>query len=99
MVKLDDFDELKSVAKRIRAIKIDVENYEYYVLKGSENIIKKHKPIIYCELWDNKNREKCIDFLNKLGYSAFLLNKTELVPFETAKFKKQNFFFVNNSIT
>ena len=45
--------------KKIGAIKMDVENFEYFVLEGGKELIKKHKPIIYTELWENQNREKC----------------------------------------
>ena len=33
----------------ITAIKIDVEGYERYVIKGASNLIKKHKPLIMVE--------------------------------------------------
>jgi hypothetical protein len=64
------------------------------VLKGAEKLIVKHQPVVYCELWDNDNRKKCIDFLNNLNYAAFILHKKELVPFEKATVKKHNFFFL-----
>lgn len=58
MVRLDDFRELKNTNKRITGMKIDVENFEYFVLRGAEKLIKKNKPVIYCELWENENRKK-----------------------------------------
>lgn len=94
MICLDEFAELKQDNKKITALKIDVENFEYFVLKGSENLIAKNQPVIYCELWENDNRTKCIDFLNSLNYSAFVLQKKELVPFEKATISKHNFFFL-----
>jgi len=94
VVVLDQFEPLQNLSKPVSAIKIDVENFEYHVLKGAEKLIVKHKPIIYCELWDNDNRKKCINFLNNLNYSAFILDKKELVPFEKANFEKHNFFFL-----
>lgn len=96
MICLDEFAELNQENKKITALKIDVENFEYFVLKGSENLIAKNQPIIYCELWENDNRKKCIDFLNSLNYSAFVLQKKELVPFEKATVAKHNFFFLPN---
>ena len=36
----------------IQGIKIDVENFEYYALKGGRRILTDNKPIIYAELWD-----------------------------------------------
>jgi len=94
VICLDEFNPLLEVQKRITAIKIDVENFEYFVLKGAEQLIVKNQPIIYCELWENENRKKCIDLLNKHGYSAFVLQKKELVPFENAVVEKHNFFFL-----
>jgi FkbM family methyltransferase len=99
VVRLDDFAELKQPGKRITALKIDVENFEYYALKGAEKIITENQPVIYCELWENNNRKKCIEFLNKLNYSAFILYKKELLPVEKTSVNKHNFFFMPNVIT
>ena len=96
VIVLDEFEDIIIPGKRITAMKIDVENFEYFVLKGGEKMIAHNQPIIYCELWDNDNRKKCIDLLNNLNYSAFILNKKELVPFETASIEKHNFFFLPN---
>jgi FkbM family methyltransferase len=97
MVRLDDFQELFHPSKKITGMKIDVENFEFFVLKGAEHLIQKNKPVIYCELWDNENRKKCISFLNKRGYSAFILQKKALVPFYNGNFQKHNFFFLPDS--
>lgn len=99
VVCLDEFKPLIEAKKRVTALKIDVENFEYFVLKGGEKMIAKNRPIIYCELWDNINRKKCIDLLNNLGYSTLVLQKKDLVPFEKATVEKHNFFFLPNSLT
>jgi FkbM family methyltransferase len=99
MVRLDDFGELKNTGKRITGIKMDVENFEYYVLRGAKKLLEKHMPVIYCELWDNENRKKSLALLNKMGYSAFILHKKELVPFTENFHSKNNFFFMANSLT
>jgi FkbM family methyltransferase len=99
MVRLDDFNELKEKGKRITGIKIDVENFEFFVLKGAEKMIIENKPLIYCELWENENRKKTFLFLNNLGYSAFILYGKELVSFDEQKHQKNNFFFVPDSLT
>jgi FkbM family methyltransferase len=82
--------------EKIQAIKIDVENYEFFVLNGAKNLISKNKPIIYAELWDNENRTKCFDFLNSLHYSTFVVEKNNLVSFNQDLHKKQNFIFIAN---
>ena len=94
VVCLDSFAEINQPGKRITAMKIDVENFEYFVLKGAERIITENQPVIYCELWENENRKKCIDFLNNLKYSAFILHKNELLLFGETNIEKHNFFFI-----
>jgi FkbM family methyltransferase len=49
-------------------IKIDTEGYEYFILKGAINTIKKYKPTIQLE-WNKTNMNQCgitEDMLNKL---------------------------------
>src|SRR5690606_13476568 len=75
VVKLDEFNDLLTNGERVTGLKIDVENYEYFVLTGAKKILQKHRPLIYCELWENDNRQKCFSFLNELGYSAWVLHK------------------------
>lgn len=99
VICLDEFTQLHETKKRITAMKIDVENFEYFVFKGAENLLVSHQPVIYCELWENDNRKKCIDFLNNLNYSAFILYKKELLPIEKTTIEKHNFFFLPRVIT
>lgn len=47
--------------KNVNFIKIDVEGAEYEVIKGMENAIQKHRPIITCEVLDSHN-EAVLDF-------------------------------------
>lgn len=95
MCKLDDIQEL--VKLNIKAIKIDVENFEYQVFRGAESILKQHKPIIYCELWDNKNRYDCFDYLTSLGYKIMVKQDNDIVEFDAKNHTTQNFFFVHYS--
>jgi hypothetical protein len=94
VIRLDEMEPLRTPLKPVTAIKIDIENFEYRALKGAEKLITMHRPVIYCELWENDNRKKCIGFLNKLNYSAFILNRKELVPVKEAAVDKHNFFFL-----
>ena len=89
--RLDDMEDLTSLP-RITAIKIDVENFEYYVFKGAEALLRKHKPIIYCELWANEMREKTLDLLRGYGYAVKVFDGNGLVPYTTQD--DVNFFLV-----
>ncbi|MFN6943421.1 MAG: FkbM family methyltransferase [Cytophagaceae bacterium] len=92
--KLDTLPELVLNSEPLTAIKLDVENFEYFVLKGGEERIKKDRPVIYTELWENENREQCFEFVKNLGYSIQVLQKNKLVQFNPEKHKTQNFFMV-----
>jgi len=88
--RLDDL----LLTSTVQAIKIDVENYEYYVLQGGEKLITRDRPLIYMELWDNDNREKCMDLLSDWGYTVKVLVNRKLVVFDPERHSHQNFFFI-----
>jgi len=93
-VSLDRLDNVLN-GQVIQGIKIDVENFEYFALKGGERILTTHHPIIYAELWDNENRKQCFDLLKGFNYSIFVAGKNGLEPFIPAKHQRtQNFIFV-----
>jgi FkbM family methyltransferase len=81
MLKLDDIAALQEV-KKIAAIKIDVENFEYYILKGGRQLLLKHKPVIYCELWPNEMRQPVLDLVKEIGYSVKVLQDGTLADFD-----------------
>lgn len=91
MQQLDTIPELQPLEK-ISAIKIDVENFEYYVLKGGENLLRKHRPIIFCELWKDERRELCFTFVKALGYKVKVFEKGRLVDFNGQE--ALNYFFL-----
>jgi len=89
--RLDEMNEFQNTL--IRAIKIDVEEYEYEVLKGAKKILRRDRPIMYCELWDSENRNKTIDLLSKLDYKLYINKKNKLVEFNNGE-GFQNFFII-----
>jgi FkbM family methyltransferase len=60
---LDSFD-----FPRVDGIKLDVENFEWQVLRGATHLLKRDHPIIYCELWDTPNRREVMGLLEGFGY-------------------------------
>lgn len=89
--KLDDVEGLQQL-KKLAAIKIDVENFEYYVLKGGREILTKHSPVIYCELWDNEMRQPVVDYLKELDYGVKIFEGDKLVDFNGQT--ENNFIFI-----
>ena len=78
----------------IDGIKLDIENFEYFALKGGQTLIEQNQPIIYAELWENDNRYKCFDLMKTIGYSIHVLNGKGLVSYNAKKHVCQNFFFL-----
>ncbi len=96
-VKIDRLDNLIN-GEKIQGIKIDIENFEYFAFKGSTRILTNNKPIIYAELWDNDNRQKCFELLTNLKYKINVVENNKLVPFDDSRHKNQNFIFINQEV-
>lgn len=77
---LNDIPELQPPARWI-GLKIDVENFEWYVLQGGVEVISAARPIIYCEIWDTIRRDLTLQLLGQLNYSPYLLNQNKLELF------------------
>ena len=88
-------DTIDSIAgqTRIAGIKMDIENFEYFALKGAQKILMRDRPIVYLELWENENRTNCFRLLEELDYQAFVCHHKELVKYNPQIHKKQNFIF------
>ncbi|NEN24416.1 FkbM family methyltransferase [Cryomorpha ignava] len=95
-VEIDTLDNLIDSTKKVQGIKLDVENFEYFVLKGGEELIERDKPIIYTELWVNENREKCLNFIKTKGYAVKVHVGNKLIDFSPETYSGQNFFFIPN---
>lgn len=92
-VPLNTLDNLLN-GEPIQGIKIDIENFEYYALKGGKRILESNHPIIYAELWDNENRSNCIDLLTSMNYKSHVVVNNELTVFDETQHKNQNFIFI-----
>ena len=91
-VRLDDLDGLADTP--VTGIKIDVENFEQYVLSGGRQLLERWHPPIYAELGSNETRERCLELVGSLGYWAGVLEDGRVVPFEPGRHGHHNFFLV-----
>lgn len=76
----------------VQGIKIDVENFEFYVLNGAKDLLNRCKPVVYAELWDNENRQKCFALMRELGYSIHCVIDGQVVNWDKSIIT-QNFVF------
>jgi FkbM family methyltransferase len=76
VITLDDYVSDFSL-DRLDLIKIDVEGFEFNVLKGAEKTITKFKPALFIELDDNNLKDQqssakdLVEFLIGMGYEIF----------------------------
>lgn len=97
VITLDQFEHDLQPDRHITAIKMDVENFEYFVLEGGKELIAKHRPVIYTELWDNENRNKCFELIKQFKYTIQVLINNKLVDYNMDLHTTQNFFFIPES--
>jgi FkbM family methyltransferase len=74
-VQTDTLDNILGAAGRIDLIKIDVEGYEYEVLRGALQIIREQQPLVYFEYIERYGTDRGLtldsfrSLLAPLGYS------------------------------
>jgi FkbM family methyltransferase len=89
-LKMQSLDELAASHRPVRAIKVDVEGFEYQVFAGAKKILAEDKPNIvfeFCDWADARNTEVLVGdaqrLLISMGYKiwtleAYLANKGPL---------------------
>lgn len=78
--------ELFADMKQINFIKCDVEGYETVIIPEMESIMRRQKPTMLIET-KRKKRKMMIDYLRKLGFEGYVLEKSKLIPAEAIKEK------------
>lgn len=85
-IELHSLDTIIPFNTRITHIKIDVEGYELYVLKGATRILQQ-KPILYLEMIENN--------FNQFGYSSVeLLNFLKQYDYNYFQIDEHNYKFI-----
>ncbi len=92
--RLDDYIKERNL-KKISLIKIDVEGFEFPVLKGLENYFKtiQDRPVIVCEIVptaypaSGKSRLQLVEYMKSYGYWAYNIMNLKL-KVDITKFKE-----------
>jgi FkbM family methyltransferase len=92
--KLDDMPFFHDPKNKVTAIKIDVENYEYQVFIGAVNLIKRHRPIIFCELFPSPRKLQLIKLFEDLDYNIKVFNYDRLIDYDPNTHSNSNCFFI-----
>lgn len=89
-VSVDDFVEKENLNK-VDLIKIDVEYYEVYVIKGLLNTIEKYKPTMIIEILEENNASQINELLDKFNYLYFNLNEENFGIRKVEKLSKSDY--------
>lgn len=89
--RLDEREELNKT--KPTGIKLVAENFELEILEGAKNVLLSHRPLIYCELWDNEKRQPVLELIASYGYAVFYRKGDLLLPYDPARYSGKNFFF------
>ena len=85
--RLDDFN-----ISNIGFIKIDVEGFEFEVLKGGENTIKKEMPNMFIEIEQRHHKKDSIydifQYVVNLGYFAYFIHNGKIKAIEEFNLEK-----------
>ncbi len=96
LTTLDDYVQ-KNRIKKVDFIKCDVEGGEFPIFQGGIKTLQKYKPILFFEAIDNHTKlfnyaiDDEIEFLKKLSYRFFVLDKTKLKEI-TGPFLNGNYY-------
>ena len=82
--RLDDISDTWS-DEPVRLIKIDVETTEDRVLLGGATLIKTHKPIIVCEVFEGYTEHRIQELIAPLGYKFFNITPDGLIQYRTLR--------------
>jgi FkbM family methyltransferase len=99
---LDDLDA-SGYFKKIDLIKVDVEGFEWFVLQGAANMIRRDKPILFIELADDNlhgqgySSLQLLQYLDELGYNV--IESTSMKPLARAeKYQTDIFCFPRGAV-
>jgi len=94
--RLDDVASVSRPGTVITGIKMDVENFEQFVLRGARQLIERHQPLIYIELMNNDNRRRCFELAAELGYTVKVHVDGRLVEYDESRHADRiNMFMVH----
>ena len=97
VVRIDDYlHDLEGVA----FIKCDIEGADLYAMRGAQQTLTKHRPIVLMEInpWFLEGFglkvEDIVSFFEGLGFGMYRLQNRMLVPTTAAQVVSANYFFV-----
>jgi FkbM family methyltransferase len=96
-IKNESVDELFKDLPSLDYIKCDVEGLEVPVFASAMKVLEKFRPILLCELAEDKERIRLFEMISPLGYSVYALHDKKLLPLDVYSNQKaisHNHYFI-----
>lgn len=99
VVPCTTLDALAEQLPPIGLLKIDVEGLEHSVIAGAGKLLKRDRPVLFVEIYagtdSNPDPEGTIEDICGYGYTPFVYaSDVGLVPYETHRDDRYNYFFI-----
>jgi|GEM_PF-2829101 len=98
--RLDSVEEI-CAAKQIDLVKLDIEGYELPALLGMTGLLRKHRPVVFCEMalsflvtYSGNRYLETLDFFYAHDYEIFLLKGGMLSPYTWPEARIMNFILL-----
>ena len=96
---LDHFIDEFQIAN-IDLVKIDVENFEIEVLKGSSSLFAQFAPVVFCEIHMNEEREIFFkEFIKQYDYQVYVILSNALLEVDNfgERYNTRNFLLAKRN--
>jgi hypothetical protein len=92
-------DALAEELPPVGLLKIDVEGLERSVIAGADKLLQRDLPVLFVEIYagtdSNPDPDGTVEHICSYGYSPFVYaSDVGLVPYETHRDDRYNYFFV-----
>lgn len=98
-IKCIKIDDLKLNLKNLRLIKIDVQGYDYFALKGMSRTLRKSKnTIIFGEIWPyglKKSGSSTRNYMKLIKNLGFKLFESELNYSDIDKYESDKYYYTD----
>ena len=88
-VRFDDFEGQHLL--KLDLVKVDVEDHEASVLRGMQNVIRRDRPFIVCEILPRAHgNEKTREIIDSLGYTPYWITPSGYIRVSRFDFERSD---------
>ncbi len=88
-VRFDDFE--RQYPLKVDLVKVDVEDHEASVLRGMQNVIRRDRPFIVCEILPRAHgNQKTREIIDSIGYTPYWITSSGYIRVSRFDFERRD---------